>query len=208
MQIMMFLTLGLLVFPSRLLGVIGVGIVVSAFLMLVARPISVFSTLAFAHISLREKTFISWVGLRGAVPIILATFPLIAGIHQADMIFDLIFFIVLTSVLLQGTSIPALARWLKVDIPMPSEPEEAAPEGCLICKLREVRVFEGSSVEGKQIVEAGIPEGVEVLLLGRGEQILTPSGSTILQPDDLLLIAADEAGLSQLETILQPAADD
>jgi len=115
MQITMFLILGLQVFPSRLAPLVGAGLLISGFLIFFARPVSVFLSLLFAKATLAEKTFISWVGLRGAVPIILATFPLVAGIPQADFIFHLVFFIVLTSVLLQGPLIPALAKFLKLE---------------------------------------------------------------------------------------------
>lgn len=112
MQILMFLTLGLQVFPSRVAPIVGIGLALSLFLMLVARPAAVYLTLLPASLTAKEKLLVSWVGLRGAVPIILATFPLIAGLPQAEMIFNLVFFIVLTSVLLQGTSLPLVARWL------------------------------------------------------------------------------------------------
>ena len=112
MQILMFLTLGLQVFPSHILPVVATGIVLSLFLMLIARPAAVFLTLLPTGLSLREQALIAWVGLRGAVPIILATFPLTAGLAQAETIFNLVFFIVLTSVLLQGASLPLVARWL------------------------------------------------------------------------------------------------
>jgi len=117
MQIVMFVILGLLVFPSRLKGIIVPGLAISAFLMLVARPVSVFLPLAFSKIKVREKVLISWVGLRGSVPIVLATFPLMAGVPDADIIFNVVFFIVLTSVLIQGTSIPIVAKLLKLDAP-------------------------------------------------------------------------------------------
>ena len=122
MQIAMFLTLGLLVFPSRLLPIAGLGLLLSLFLILVARPLSVFIALAFSRFKLNEKFMISWVGLRGAVPIVLATFPLLARLPRAEILFDLVFFIVLTSILLQGTSIPLFAGWLKVDAPPTEKP--------------------------------------------------------------------------------------
>src|SRR5512134_2919727 len=110
MQITMFLALGLQVFPTQLVPIAGTGLFLALFLMVFARPVAVFVTLAFASLTIKEKAMVAWVGLRGAVPIILATFPLLAGIPQATTIFNLVFFIVLTSVLLQGTSIPLVAR--------------------------------------------------------------------------------------------------
>lgn len=128
-QIAMFLTLGLLVFPSQLVPIFISGLAMAGVLIILARPISVFLCLLFARMSFNEKLFVSWVGLRGAAPIILATFPLLAGIAQAQLIFNLVFFIVLTSILLQGTSIPLVARWLGVAAPArpPNEPEPEPP---------------------------------------------------------------------------------
>ncbi|MGH7231823.1 MAG: potassium/proton antiporter [Nitrospiraceae bacterium] len=117
MQITMFLILGLQVFPSRLVPIMGVGLLISLFLILVARPVGTLISLAFASMTYQEKSLVAWVGLRGAVPVILGTFPLLAGIAKADTIFHVVFFIVLTSVLLQGPFIPLVARWLKVDAP-------------------------------------------------------------------------------------------
>ncbi|HOM73303.1 MAG TPA: potassium/proton antiporter, partial [Armatimonadota bacterium] len=207
MQISMFLTLGLFVFPSELLPLTGIGLLVSVVLMFLARPAGVFITLIFSSINLREKLLISWVGLRGAVPIILATFPLTAGIEQADMIFNLVFFIVLTSALFQGSSIPIVAKWLRVDAPLEQEEEETpkAEEGKpIIYRLGEIRVPEDSNLVNKRIVEARIPEAVEIVLIGRGNQIITPTGSTIIKPDDVLLILADEDSLKQLMEMLEP----
>ena len=115
MQIAMFLILGLQVFPARLLPIAGTGLLVALFLILVARPLSVYVALAFSQLSFREQTLIAWVGLRGAVPIVLATFPVLAGIQQADTIFHLVIFIALTSVLLQGPPIPWITRVLGLD---------------------------------------------------------------------------------------------
>ena len=125
MQIAMFLALGLQVFPSRLVPVLGVGLLLSVFLMLIARPAAVFGLLWWSGMQVREQALVAWVGLRGAVPIILATFPLVAGLPEADLIFHLVFFIVLTSVLLQGTSIPLVAHWLGVDLPESPAPDTA-----------------------------------------------------------------------------------
>ena len=115
MQITMFLILGLQVFPARLIPIAGVGLLVSLFLIFIARPFSVYTSLALSSLSLREQTLVAWVGLRGAVPIVLATFPVLAGIQKADTIFHLVFFIALTSVLLQGPPIPWMTRLLRLD---------------------------------------------------------------------------------------------
>jgi cell volume regulation protein A len=120
MQVTMFLMLGLQVFPARLVPIAWVGLLVSLFLIFVARPASVHAALAFSPMPFREQTLVAWAGLRGAVPIILATFPLLAGIQQADTIFHMVFFIALTSVVMQGTAIPWITRALKIE-PAPSE---------------------------------------------------------------------------------------
>jgi cell volume regulation protein A len=123
MQIVLFLTLGLLVFPSHIVPVIGIGILVSLFLILVARPLGVFLSLIPFKMKLRRRLYISWVGLRGAVPIVFATYPLLAGIEKADMIFDIVFFISLTSVLIQGTTLTKIAKWLHVALPEKAKPK-------------------------------------------------------------------------------------
>ncbi|HET9920732.1 MAG TPA: potassium/proton antiporter [Ktedonobacteraceae bacterium] len=123
MQIAMFLILGLLVFPSHLLAVVGSGLLITAIAVFVARPLSVLIALLPFKISIQEKLFVGWVGLRGAVPIVLATFPLLAGVSRAPELFDLVFFVVLASVLLQGTTVPFVAKWLGVIVP-PATVEE------------------------------------------------------------------------------------
>lgn len=195
MQIAMFLTLGLLVFPSRLVPIIWVGLLIAGCLMLIARPLSVFISLARSAMDWREKTFISWVGLRGAAPIILATFPLLAGLKQADLIFNVIFFVVLTSVLLQGTSIPIVARRLKVDAPaVPKRvyPIEFTPIGGFKSELREFLIPPNSSMVGRAIFELGLPDDFLVILIGRENDFVVPSGGTILQGGDTLLVLSDQ----------------
>lgn len=115
MQIAMFLTLGLLVFPSELVNVVDVDLLIALFLIFFARPLAIYISLLSSGFAWREKAMITWLGLRGAVPIILATFPLVAGLPKADLIFNFVFFIVLTSVLLQGTLAPFISRILKVE---------------------------------------------------------------------------------------------
>jgi cell volume regulation protein A len=126
MQIAMFLILGLLVFPSRLPGVFVSGLLITGVAIFIARPLSVLITLLPVKMSLREKLFVGWVGLRGAVPIVLATFPLLAGLSKASFLFDLVFFVVLASVLLQGTTVAFVARWLGVIAPAPAA-QDATP---------------------------------------------------------------------------------
>jgi hypothetical protein len=101
--------------PARLIPIVGVGLLVSLFLIFIARPVSVYTSLALSRLPFREQTLVAWVGLRGAVPIVLATFPVLAGIQKADTIFHLVFFIALTSVLLQGPPIPWMTRLLRLD---------------------------------------------------------------------------------------------
>ena len=205
MQIAMFLALGLLVFPSHLVPIVGLGLLASLFLMSVARPISVLATLAFSGMKLNEKLMISWVGLRGAVPIVLATFPLLAGMPRAEIIFDLVFFIVLTSILLQGTSMPLLARWLKLEAPVRNKvhPLELERTAGVNSQLVDVEVPDESAVVGKQIVGAGFPRGALIVLIGRGNEFIVPNGGTVIEPADRLLVLADEEDLGKTRSIVE-----
>jgi potassium/hydrogen antiporter len=205
MQITMFLALGLQVFPSRIVPVIGIGLVVSLFLMLIARPLSVFLTLAFTRLSVKEKTLISWVGLRGAVPIILGTFPLVEGVPKADMIFNMVFFIVLTSVLLQGTSLPLVARWLGLESPLPSTPEyslQLVRPDSIKAGLAEITISPMSAAVGKQIVGLGLPKEVVIMMIGRNKHAFIPTGRSILHAHDTLLVFADQQRLAETLKII------
>ncbi|MDQ3397108.1 MAG: potassium/proton antiporter [Deinococcota bacterium] len=206
MQIVMFITLGLLVFPSQLVPVVWVGLLLSLFLIFVARPLGVFATLGLARMRPQEMAVISWVGLRGAVPIILATFPLIAGVAQAEVIFNLVFFIVLTSVLLQGPSIPLVAKWFKVDAPLvasPRYPLEFEAAANLDSELVEVEIPEDSPVAGRQIVKLGLPDEALVVLISRDNTFVVPRGATVLKGKDRILVLADEASLKQVRAIVR-----
>lgn len=186
-QIVMFVMLGLLVFPGQLPGVALNGILLSLFLILVARPAAVFVSLAFVKLQKRTKLFISWAGLRGAVPIILATFPAIAGVPEAQTIFNLVFFIVVTSVLIQGTTLRALAKWLNVILPgttgMP-DLKRAEKEDLL-----EINLTDDSFAVGRQIVELGLPPTALIVLLSRGGENFIPRGATVLKAGDQVLVA-------------------
>ena len=179
---------------------------VSAFLMLVARPLGVFLTLILFRMGLRENAMVSWVGLRGAVPIILATFPLLAGIPKADMIFNIVFFIVLTSALLQGTTIPLFARKLGLDAPIPTipvSPIECEPTGRIRCDLTEVEVSRTSSIVDKQVVDIQFPEGALIVLIGRNSEFFVPSGGTVIKPGDRLLILSDKDVLAGVRSLIE-----
>jgi len=206
MQISMFLVLGLLVFPSRLVPVAGVGLAASLSLMFVARPAGVFLSMMFSGATLREKTMVSWVGLRGAVPIILATFPLLADIAGADMIFNVVFFIVLTSALLQGTTIPLVAGWLGVDAPISVKtvyPIECEPTGRMKCDIKELHVPDNSSVINKRILELDLPDGVLIVLIKRDNEFLVPGGGTELSAGDSLLVLSNQDAFNKIRTIVE-----
>lgn len=206
MQITMFLVLGLLVFPSRLVPIIGGGLLVSVVLMFLARPLSVQLLLFFSKMDFREKSMVSWVGLRGAVPIILATFPLLAGIPKADEIFNLVFFVVLTSVLLQGTTLPKVARWLGVDEAAPARPRsplELETSESLKSELAEIEVPTSSAIIGKQLVDLNFPPDTLIVLIGRGNEFVVPRGGTIFQSGDRLLTLADKEIVPEIRKIVE-----
>ncbi|MCI0596563.1 MAG: potassium/proton antiporter [candidate division Zixibacteria bacterium] len=206
-QIGMFVTLGLLIFPSQLLPVASRGFLLAAFLLLIARPAAVFVSLLFANMGWREKLFVSWVGLRGAVPIVLATYPLLAGLSGAAAIFNLIFFVVLTSALLQGSTVGLAARLLGLSRPaLPSAATalELATAGDQELSVVELLVPYGSKIAGHSIVDAGFPEGTLVVLLSRNGKMNAPSGRTVLEEGDLLYLLTEQKNLPQVEAMLAP----
>ncbi len=189
MQILMFLALGLLVFPSEVLPVTGIGLLISVFLILVARPISVMISLIKTDFTIREKAMISWVGLRGAVPIILATFPLLAGVKNADLIFNIVFFVVITSSLIQGTSLTVMSKWLQVQSPLPARYARTLPQDIELTSDGALNIFEvkcGAGACGQKIMDLDIPEEVLIVLIERDNAYIIPRGDmTILDGDRL-----------------------
>lgn len=189
MQIVMFLALGLLVFPSELIPVTGVGLLISIFLILVARPVSVMICLIKTEFSFPEKLMISWVGLRGAVPIILATFPLLAGVANASTIFNIVFFVVLTSSLVQGSSLNLISKWLKVQRPLSPRQARTLPQDIELTSDGALTIFEvhkGANACGQKIMDLDIPEEVLVVLVERDNAYIIPRGDMAIRDGDRL----------------------
>lgn len=195
MQSVMFLTLGLLVYPSELLPVLGTGFLVAAILIFVARPAGVMLSLLLTRLKFREKVFLSWVGLRGAVPIVFATYPFIYEVENADLIFNVVFFISVASVVVQGTTLPFVAGKLKLLVeeherkltPLESELSESIKS-----ELMEFFVPHGSAISGMRIVDLHFPRNAHIAMINREEKFITPSGGTVLQEGDILIIMAEE----------------
>lgn len=194
MQIVLFVTLGLLVFPSQVVPVIGIGLIVSAILILLARPLSVFITLLPFHITTRMKLYISWVGLRGAVPIVFATYPLIAGFDKADLFFNIVFFISVSSVLIQGTTLNIVGKWLHLILPESVKPRTIVDMErfeSIKSHLHEILITENSTAAGKEIVEIGFPKTAIISFINRNGKFITPNGSTVIEAGDKLFVLAE-----------------
>ena len=190
-QIVMFLMFGLLVFPSRLVEVLWLGIALSLALALLARPLAVAACLAPFRYPPREIAFIGWVGLRGAVPIILATYPVMAGVAAANQIFDLVFFIVVVSVLVQGGTVPAISRLLKLEVAEPPAPRavlEIESMQPLTGDLMSFYIDPALAVSGVQISDLPFPDGAAATLIVRGQDLVAPKGNTTLSPGDHVYI--------------------
>ena len=191
MQIVLFLTLGLLVYPSDIVPVVGLGILISGFLILIARPIGVFLSLSFFKMKMRRRWYISWVGLRGAVPIVFATYPLLAGIEKAHMIFNIVFFVSLTSVLVQGTTLSMVAKWLHVALP--NKVKKISPVDAFLADgtkslIREITIPPDNFSVGKRIVDLHFPRTAIIAMISRNGKFLTPNGATEIQEDDTLIV--------------------
>ena len=193
-QLLMFLMLGMLASPSQFPSVALPAIFIGLFMIFVARPLSVFLCLSpFKSISFRGKVFVSWVGLKGAGPILFAMIPVIAGLENATDIFNIVFIITLISLLLQGMTIPATARFLKVS-------EEEEPEvdtlGMEIPEelgdLTNYTLTADDLDHGNTLRDLHLPHGTRVIMVKRGGYYIAPHGSLVLKPDDMLVILVSE----------------
>ena len=204
-QIGLFVLLGLLASPSRLPAQILPALAVGAILVLIARPAAVLAAVLPFRLPLREQAFLSWAGLRGAVPIVLATIPLSAHVAGATRLFDQVFVIVVVFTLLQGPTLPWVAR--RLDVTAPAEPLEinvdAAPLDDLHADLLQAQVPDGSKLHGVEIFELRLPAEASIALIVRDGRGLVPAPTTVLRTGDRLLIVVPAAARPQTERRLR-----
>ena len=196
-QIVMFLALGLLVNPSELLPVAGISLSIGVFMILVGRPLAVFlSLIPIRKITLRARVYVSLVGLRGAVPIIFATYPWIAGIPQAKMIFNIVFFITILSLIVQGSSLTWMARFLRLSKKKQEETKltefDVEFSEDIKSAMSELTIKSEHLVNGHKIMNISIPERTLVVMVKRNNHYFIPKGNTELNVGDILLLISDD----------------
>lgn len=195
-QLLMFLLLGLLVRPHELVPIIVPGLIVSFLMIFVSRPIGVLLTLLpFRKMGVRDKMFVSWCGLRGAVPIIFAIMALAAEVPHARGIFNIVFFCTLVSLIVQGTSLPLMAKWLGVlekpdPLKSPKHFDIELPED-VKSEVSEIEVNENILRHGKYLMNLGMPENTLVIMVKRDDAFFVPTGKTELRMYDKLLVITD-----------------
>ncbi len=199
-QIIMFLTLGLLVLPSRLFAVAPIGLAIALWLIFIARPVAVAVCLAPFGYTWREIVYVGWVGLRGAVPIILATYPVLVGLDGAQAIFNIVFFVVVVSVLLQGTT----ARWVthrlglaETSVPPPAAMLEIVSRQKLSGELISYFIRPEAAVAGIAADEIPLPEGAAIVLVVRGPHLL-PAKGLVIEPGDHVHLLAPRGAKSEI----------
>jgi cell volume regulation protein A len=209
-QVGMFLLLGLLAFPSRVMGQARTGLAVAFLLAVVARPAVVAICLLPFGFTFREMLFIAWVGLRGAVPIILACFPVLEGVAGATGVFDLVFFVVLVSTAVQGGSARWLARRLGLEEPAPPPPRavlELVSTQPLSGEMLAFHVEPASAVAGARISDLPLPDGAAVMLVLRGRQLVPARGRTVLTAGDHVYVSASPADAALVRLLFGQAEE-
>lgn len=201
-QIIMFLALGLLVNPRELVDVAWIGLLVGIFMIIIARPVSVLlCLLPFKWMTFNSRLFVSWIGLRGAVPIIFATYPLLAGIPEAKQIFNIVFFITLLSLLIQGTTVPSSAKLLKLSFrekKIPKAFEMELPEEVKSI-MSEITITKDMLSAGDYLINLPLPENTLVVLVKRFGRFFVPNGcSQLFENDQLLIISDNEKDLKEI----------
>ncbi len=196
-QLIMFLMLGLLVNPHELVPIILPGLFISFLMIFISRPLTVFlCLLPFRKMPLKEKTYVSWVGLRGAVPIIFAIFPLVENIPHARLIFNIVFFCTLVSLVVQGTSLPLVAKWLKLaDKPKQINKLSAFDidfSNDIKSVTTEIEVTPEMLLNGNQLMNLSFPDKTLAVLIRRDDLYFVPTGKTILKEKDKILIITDD----------------
>jgi cell volume regulation protein A len=200
-QMIMFLTLGLLINPNELGPVTGISLLVGLFMIIGARPLTVFiSLLPFTKMHFKEKLFVSWVGLRGAVPIIFAIIPLAAGLENAHLMFNIVFFITLLSLLIQGTSLTPVANWLGLgkqgEDPSAFQDFDVEFSEDIKSTMTEIALNKAILAQGNRLMDMPLPDHTLAVMVKRGHKYLIPKGNTELHPGDkLLVITNDENAL-------------
>jgi len=190
-QISMFIMLGLLATPSRLPDVALEGLAIAGVLVFVARPVAVTLALLPFRFEWRELVFLSWAGLKGAIPIILAIYPLLLGVEGAVVLFNVVFFVVLVSALTQGWSLPVMARWLdvqEVGRPAPPVTLEISSLKHIDGDIVEYPVDERAWVTGHMVRDLALPETAVVAMIARGQVIVPPRGTTLIRPGDHVFV--------------------
>lgn len=194
-QIILFLTLGLLVNPHEMLSITPTALLIGIFMILIARPLSVMlCLLPFRKFTFKSRLFISWVGLRGAVPIIFATYPVIANVEGSNILFNIVFFITLLSLTIQGTTISAVAKWLHLDLPMKKEGNDFGvelPEE-IDSQLTDITLNNEMLQHGNRLMDMELPSKTLVILIKRQNEYIIPNGRMELHAGDKLLLIHDK----------------
>jgi cell volume regulation protein A len=204
-QIVMFLTLGLLVFPTDLGEVVVEGTTLALVLVLVARPVASFLSTAFDRFSVADRVVLGWAGLRGAVPVVLATFPVIDDVRNSEEFFNIVFFAVVISTLVQGTTFEPLAKRLGVTTSEPALPRPLAETGTirrLGAEIVEYPVGPEDAVAGHRVRELGLPRDALLSVIVRGEEALLPRGSTRVEAGDRLHVVVRSEVAAEMENVV------